>query len=124
LREKPNPICYVATCAAFESKKASKRLRIDRKIQREADLNSKYAFYTNLAHNPERGKFKVVANMILSKARSSISAHGERRRLQSSSQSKRSSVPELQDFLDARDYEGAIALLQFKRQVPNPKMPE
>lgn len=61
--------------------------------------------------------------MILSKARS-ISAQGERRRLQSSSQSKRSSVPELQDFLDARDYEGAIALLQFKRQVPNPIMPE
>lgn len=59
--------------------------------------------------------------MILSKARCSISGD---RRVESSSQSKRSSVPELQEFLDARDYEGAIALLRFKRQVWNPTMPE
>ncbi|CAM6071431.1 unnamed protein product [Sphagnum tenellum] len=53
--------------------------------------------------------------MILSKARTSVSSHGDRSKLHSSSQSKRASVPDLLRLLEARDYTGAITLLQFKR---------
>ncbi len=55
--------------------------------------------------------------MILSKARTSVSSHGDRSKLHSSSQSKRASVPDLLRLLEARDYTGAITLLQFKRLV-------
>jgi hypothetical protein len=55
--------------------------------------------------------------MILSKGRTSVSSHGDRSKLHSSSQTKRASVPDLLRLLEARDYTGAITLLQFKRLV-------
>jgi hypothetical protein len=55
--------------------------------------------------------------MILSKARSLTSSHGDRAR---TAQGKEKISLELEDFLEKRDYTGAIALLQFKLAVMSP----
>ncbi|CAM6100501.1 unnamed protein product [Calypogeia fissa] len=49
--------------------------------------------------------------MILSKARSLASSHGNRAK---TAKAKEKTPTELEDFLEIRDYTGAIALLQFK----------
>ncbi|CAM6089924.1 unnamed protein product [Calypogeia fissa] len=49
--------------------------------------------------------------MILSKVRSLASSHGNRAKI---AQAKEKTPTELEDFLEIRDYTGAIALLQFK----------
>ncbi|XP_024372333.1 intraflagellar transport protein 56 isoform X3 [Physcomitrium patens] len=54
--------------------------------------------------------------MILSKARSS-SSHGERGKVHSGTHSKAACIPDFGQLLEARDYKGAITVLQFKRMV-------
>ncbi|KAG0595624.1 hypothetical protein M758_UG182600 [Ceratodon purpureus] len=55
--------------------------------------------------------------MILSKARSSISAHGEKGKLHSGAQSKAPSIPDFKQLLEIRDYKGVVTVLQFKRMI-------
>jgi hypothetical protein len=55
--------------------------------------------------------------MILSKARSSISAYGENGKLHSRAQGKAPIIPDFKQLLEIRDYKGAKTLLQFKRMV-------
>ncbi|KAG0570720.1 hypothetical protein KC19_6G183100 [Ceratodon purpureus] len=55
--------------------------------------------------------------MILSKARSSISAHGEKGKLHCGAQSKAPSIPDFKQLLEIRDYKGAVTVLQFKRMA-------
>lgn len=61
--------------------------------------------------------------MILSKARSSNLAHGNKGKLHDGAQRQAPSVPDFKQFLEVRDYKGAITVLQFKRMVRPHSLP-